>query len=215
MFHKSTRYRSFYLAVAAGLAAAMATLLISPAQAVLWGSNIFFALYLALSLTMFPRASAEFLQKHADQEDAPPWIIFVVTVAVIAASVVSLFQLVASDSAGALELTATAVSVPLGWLTVHCMAAHHYAFEYYADPAASEKPKGKRQVAGGLEFPLKQQPDGMGFLYFAYVIGMTAQVADVNVSSREMQRLVLMHGIFSFFFNTVIVAATVNVVVSL
>ncbi|HTM76017.1 MAG TPA: DUF1345 domain-containing protein, partial [Devosia sp.] len=33
--------------------------------------------------------------------------------------------------------------------------------------------------------------------------------------SREMQRLVLLHGIFSFFFNTVIVAAMVNIVVSL
>ena len=40
---------------------------------------------------------------------------------------------------------------------------------------------------------------------------MTAQVADVHVTSNEMQRMVLMHGIFSFFFNTVIVAATVNV----
>lgn len=201
--------------MAAGVLVALATLLITPAQAVLWGSSTFFSLYLILSLTTFPRASAEFLQKHAEQEDAPPLIIFVVTVAVIAASVVSLFQLVASKDAGALELTATAVSVPLGWLTVHCMAAHHYAFEYYADPAASDKGKGKRGVAGGLEFPLSKQPDGLGFLYFAYVIGMTAQVADVNVTSREMQRLVLLHGIFSFFFNTVIVAATVNIVVSL
>src|SRR5690606_3398666 len=66
VFHKSARYRSFYLAVAAGVAAALITLLIAPAQAVLWGSNICFALYLALSLTMFPRASVEFLQKHAD-----------------------------------------------------------------------------------------------------------------------------------------------------
>ena len=212
MLRKSARYRSFYLAVAAGTVVALATWLIAPAQAVLWGSNTFFALYLALNLTSFPRASAEFLQRHADQEDAPPWAIFIVTIAVIAASLVSLFQLVASDRAGALQLTATAISVALGWLTVHCMAAHHYAYEYYA---AGKDGKGKRGLTGGLDFPSGKQPDGMGFLYFAYVIGMTAQVADVSITSREMQRLVLLHGIFSFFFNTVIVAATVNIVVSL
>jgi uncharacterized membrane protein len=44
---------------------------------------------------------------------------------------------------------------------------------------------------------------------------MTAQVADVAVTSAAMRRLVTMHGVFAFFFNTVIVAATVNVVVAI
>lgn len=203
-----SRHSSFYIAAAAGVVVALGTALLTPAQALLWGSNSFFALYLALGLSRFARADAAFLRRNADGEDAPPWALVIVTVAVIVASLVSLFQMVASDDAGALQLAATMISVPLGWLTVHAMAAHHYAYEYYA--GAPDRAGRK----GGLDFPLDTAPDGMAFLYFSYVIGMTAQVADVNVSSRTMQKLVLLHGIFSFFFNTVIVAAAVNVVVS-
>jgi uncharacterized membrane protein len=43
----------------------------------------------------------------------------------------------------------------------------------------------------------------------------TAQVSDVEVTSNGMRRLVLLHGIFAFLFNTVIIAVAVNIVVSL
>jgi uncharacterized membrane protein len=43
---------------------------------------------------------------------------------------------------------------------------------------------------------------------------MTCQVSDVDVTSREMRRLVLLHGILSFGFNTVILALTINTVSS-
>lgn len=206
---RSSRHSSFYLAAAAGGLVCLATALASPGQALLWGSICFFAVYLVLSVVRFSGASAAFLQRHADSEDAPAWLLFVVTLAVVCASMVSLFQLMAGENAGSLQLVATMISVPLGWLTVHAMAAHHYAYEYYSGVSRGDGD------GGGLAFPAKEQPDGLAFLYFAYVIGMTAQVADVNVTARHMQKLVLLHGIFSFFFNTVIVAAAVNVVVSL
>jgi uncharacterized membrane protein len=44
---------------------------------------------------------------------------------------------------------------------------------------------------------------------------MTCQVSDVQVTSCEMRRLVLLHGILSFGFNTVILALTINTVSSL
>jgi uncharacterized membrane protein len=47
------------------------------------------------------------------------------------------------------------------------------------------------------------------------VIGMTAQTADVNITKTNMRKLTLIHAIASFFFNTVLVAAAVNVAVSL
>jgi uncharacterized membrane protein len=193
----------------AGAAIALATSLFHPAQALLWGSNSFFIAYLILSLSGFARASNDFLKSHAADEDAPAWVIFVVTLAVIVAAFVSLFTLVAARDGSAVQLVATMISVPLGWLTVHAMAAHHYSYAYYSARHAHN------EHSGGLDFPTGDAPDGLSFLYFAYVIGMTAQVADVSVTSRRMQRLVLMHGIFSFFYNTVIVAASVNIVVSL
>lgn len=44
---------------------------------------------------------------------------------------------------------------------------------------------------------------------------MTAQTADTNISTTHMRCVVLVHSILSFFFNTVIVAAAVNLAVSL
>jgi uncharacterized membrane protein len=90
----------------------------------------------------------------------------------------------------------------------------HYAFEYYQGRETSAK--GHRgEIVGGLEFPGGEEPDGTAFLYFSYVIGMTAQTSDTSVTSNAMRRIVVIHSIFSFFFNTVIVAAAVNIVVSL
>jgi uncharacterized membrane protein len=58
-------------------------------------------------------------------------------------------------------------------------------------------------------------PDYLDFAYFSFVIGMTFQVSDIEISSRAIRRLVLVHGLLSFLFNTVIVALTINVIVDL
>jgi uncharacterized membrane protein len=68
---------------------------------------------------------------------------------------------------------------------------------------------------GGLDFPGDDEPSGHDFLYYALVIGMTAQTADVNITRTSMRKLTLLHAVVSFFFNTVLVAAAVNVAVSL
>jgi len=57
-----------------------------------------------------------------------------------------------------------------------------------------------RQPVGGLDFPGGKEPNGVAFVYFAYVIGMTAQTSDTGVTSNNMRRLVLTQGVFSFFF---------------
>jgi uncharacterized membrane protein len=44
---------------------------------------------------------------------------------------------------------------------------------------------------------------------------MTAQTSDVAVTKTRMRKLNLLHSVVSFFFNTVLVAAAVNVAVSL
>ena len=83
--------------------------------------------------------------------------------------------------------------------------AHKY---YDDDPNSADK------NAGGLNFPEDDLPDNRDFAYFSFVIGMTSQVSDVDVTSREMRRLVLLHEILSFGFNIVILALTINTVSS-
>lgn len=207
----------FFAAAAAGAVGLAAALLFAPAFTAEIAANAFFAVYLVLAFRQLPTLTVEMLEKRADAEDPPLGVILLVTMFVVVVAVASLFLLINSEQPDPWRLALALLSVVLGWLMVHTMAAHHYAHEYYRPERQEEQPKvrGKRQPTGGLDFPAGRKPDGVAFLYFAYVIGMTAQVADVPVTSTLMRRLVLVQSVFAFFFNTVIVAAAVNVAVSL
>jgi uncharacterized membrane protein len=100
------------------------------------------------------------------------------------------------------------LTVFLSWTTLHVIYAVHYAHIYY-DPA--ERQDGVR-VRGGLEFPGTKEPDYWDFVYFSFVIGMTCQVSDVQITARHLRHLATAQGIISFFYNTVVVALAVNVV---
>ena len=99
-------------------------------------------------------------------------------------------------------------AAPLGWATLHVVAAFHYANLYYGD---AEDPAWEPP----LQFPGKAEPVTTDFLYYAFVIGMAAQTADVCTTTAKLRRATLAHGMVSFLFNTVLVAMTVNAVMSL
>ncbi|MEW6728441.1 MAG: DUF1345 domain-containing protein [Pseudomonadota bacterium] len=88
------------------------------------------------------------------------------------------------------------------WLLIQTVFALRYARNYY------------RTTAGGLIFPGQSAPDYLDFAYFAAVIGMTAQVADVGIATSAMRRLVLLHGLVAFAFNLLVLALTLNLVAS-
>ena len=109
-----------------------------------------------------------------------------------------------------IHLLLALVTVVLSWLLMHAVFGLRYAHNFYGDSDTDA-----RKHAGGLNFPRERWPDYRDFAYFSYVIGMTCQVSDVQVTSRKMRRLVLLHGILAFGFNTVILALTINTVSSL
>lgn len=182
------------------------------------GANAFFLTYIAVVLWQMPLLSADYLSRHARATDQPVAIIFLVTLVVVGVATVSLFQLInGKEDASAAALTFALASVPLGWFTLHAMAALHYAHIYWMDDekAGTDGRGEKKSPVGGLDFPGTRRPRGWDFLYFATVVGMTAQTADTAITTTQMRRIALMHSIVSFFFNTVIVAAAVNLAVSL
>lgn len=103
------------------------------------------------------------------------------------------------------------VTIIGSWLLVHTIFAIHYAHEYYQDDLSTPV----LDDMGGLEFPQETQPDYWDFLYYSFVVGMTSQVSDVQVTSRTMRRLTLIHGVLSFFFNTAILAMSINIIAGL
>lgn len=195
------RHFPFYVATAASIGAyAVARMAGLPAGVAL-AANVFFVSYLAFALHALARF--EPAQLAEDDEDLPVALIFLITLAAAGTSLAALFVMVnASDRPAPFTLLATLAAVPLGWLTVHIMAATHYAHLYWTG-------------ARGLAFPETDRPAGIDFIYFALTIGMTAQTSDVAVTTPRMRRLVTLHGVVSFFFNTVILAAIVNAAVSI
>lgn len=175
--------------------------------------NLFFVVYLGFMVVVVPLKTPEFLRKHAAEEDAPAAVLLLVMIGAVGVSAATLFIALASGHESPVPLILAVASVVLGWLAIHTMWAMHYAYEYY--DVAEAGSDGRPDPEGGLNFPGGEDPDGTAFLYFAYVIGMTAQTSDTEITSNAMRRLATVHGIFSFFFNTVLVAAAVNIVVSL
>ena len=171
--------------------------------------DIFFLVYLVLILHLTVVTSPDRLRERARTEDEGIIIISLLTLVAVGLSLFSILILLnKGDGPQSGELLLALVSVPLGWLTLHAMAAQHYANLYYGQKAEDG---GDRK---GLDFPGDTDPETWDFLYFSFVIGMTAQTSDVEISSSRMRRTVLAQSIASFFFNTVLVAIAVNAAVA-
>jgi uncharacterized membrane protein len=205
------RYRSFIVAGGVALVVLPFVVIYEPSVTVELPAILFFTVYLALSFLRLRRLTPAYLKQHADVADAPAFVILGVTVLAIVAAIGALFLTLNRDQrAGSVELALAVAAVVLGWLTIHTMAAMHYAHVYWRPSRVAEN--GRR---GGLDFPGTADPCGHDFLYFSLVIGMTAQTSDVVITSTAMRKLNLVHATVSYFFNTVLVAAAVNAAVSL
>ncbi|MGN6640964.1 MAG: DUF1345 domain-containing protein [Mucilaginibacter sp.] len=94
------------------------------------------------------------------------------------------------------------------WWLVHTIFTTRYAHLYYDE----FRDDGTPRKGGGLQFPDETEPDYLDFVYFSFVIGMTFQVSDIEITSRHIRRLAWVHGLISFVFNTAIVALSINVI---
>lgn len=102
-----------------------------------------------------------------------------------------------------LHLGLSIVAILCSWFLLHITFAQHYAALYY-------RRNGTLSPTGGLQFVEQENPTYWDFLYFAFILGATAQTADTFISSRPMRRLALGHCLISFWFFVGIIAMTVN-----
>jgi uncharacterized membrane protein len=99
-------------------------------------------------------------------------------------------------------------AVGISWWLVHTVFSLRYAHLFYD----TDTDDGGTRKGGGLDFPDTKNPDFLDFIYFGFVVGMTFQVSDVQITDRTIRRLCLLHGLISFAFNTAIVALSINVI---
>lgn len=212
---KLPRHGAFYFALGVGVVVFFLTLWLAPTYSVVAGSITMFVIYLTLIGALMPVLTADMLRSRAEDADTPSGVIFLVVIGVVAFCSGTLFMALNGKHGPAAEqVILSIVSVLLGWFVIQTMAAMHYAFEYYQSEITGQGGSFGDGPRGGLDFPEGDSPDGVAFIYFAYVIGTAFAVSDIRVTSRKMRKFVLIHSTFAYFFNTLIVAATVNVAVA-
>ncbi|MEX8549255.1 MAG: DUF1345 domain-containing protein [Mucilaginibacter sp.] len=151
------------------------------------------------------------VRRVASLEDSSVTFIFLFIIGSALASLFAVVLLLQSLKGLSKEQTITHVllsiaSVAVSWWLTHTVFTMRYAHIFYST---------KNEEGGygyGLEFPKEPCPDFMDFVYFSFVIGMTFQVSDVEISSRRIRRLAWLQGILSFVFNTAIVALSINII---
>jgi uncharacterized membrane protein len=176
------------------------------------GWNVGAFLYLVLAARMMFWTTREKMRARAiAQDDGKFFVLGMVIIAAIMSVGAIVAELgVVKDMHGMLRyehIVLAVLTILSSWTFTQVMFALHYAHEFYV---AKE-----RGNPGGLEFPNATAPDYGDFLYFACVIGTSGQTADVSFTSRAMRRTGLLHCVLAFFFNTTLVALTINIASSL
>ncbi len=170
---------------------------------------------ITLSWITFYTFDPQDIRRLAKVQDESRIAVFLLVLVAIISSLLAIIILLTSKAHSGLmhkEIKAAIYisGVICSWFLLHTMFTLRYAHRYYAND--KETPD---ERAGGLSFPEEEHPDYVDFAYFSFVIGMTFQVSDVTIGSRHIRRIVLVHALLSFMFNTVIVALTINALLDL
>ncbi|MDF7812845.1 DUF1345 domain-containing protein [Hymenobacter sp. YC55] len=203
-----------WLRLSLGLVPAAAAFVLSPVS---WHSmtrlitawDAFSLTNLGLAWSIIASAEVNHIRRIVAREDPGRHLVFVLVLVAASSSLLAVIYLLSSvhvitkGYTQYLHVGLAIVGVMLSWLLVHTMFTLRYAHIFYGEGA------GKRE--GGLQFPGEEkEPDYFDFAYFSFVVGMTAQTADISITSQKLRRLALLHGLLSFGFNTVVVALSIS-----
>lgn len=170
------------------------------------GWDAFAALYLILAYLVMLRCDVNHIRRSAVLQDDGRFLILLLTAFGALASLAAIVFELGAAKGSKDGLILAIVTIALSWALVHTAFALHYAHDFY---------RGKKP--GGLQFPsgeAREDADYWDFVYFSFVIGMTAQVSDVGITDRIIRRTATVHGIVAFVFNTALLALMVNIAAS-
>ncbi len=160
------------------------------------------------------RNNATHTARRAAQADPGRNVVLVVVIASILAGLAAAIVIlgkgpnVPANDRG-LALAFGVLAVVLGWVLIHTSFIFRYAHLFYYD--SDQDGTAQR----GLTFPGTNEPDDYDFAYFSFVIGMTFQVSDVQITDPGVRSVALVHAVLSFAYNTAILALGVNLASSL
>ena len=167
---------------------------------------ISFALsYTGISWIILLQRNIDQIKKTAVQDDGSDLFVFIMILVASFGSMFTVLLLMVSNNYDnkALFLVLSVSGMLISWFMIHTLFTFHYAHLYYNE---------HQKASLGLDFPGDEKPDYIDFAYFSFVIGCTFQVSDVEITSRHLRRIVLLHGLLSFALNTFVVALTINLI---
>ncbi len=208
------RYPNFigFAAITCILAVVLAPL-IGPARSLLVGFDAGTLVFLAVTIRKAIRATPATMRDRAASIEPDAYIVnsiaFVIVGVVMTAVGIELTS--GTKHAGGIPLAVGTLA--LAWLFANTLFTLHYAHVWYLKTKANARTGVKAGDTGGLMFPgTDATPDYWDFAYFAFVLGMTFQVSDVQITNTRIRRLALIHGLIAFAFNIAVVALSVSLV---
>ncbi len=178
-------------------------------SSIVW--DVFALSYCTICGIVFFTRSCSQIRQHAKEDDGSRLFVYLLILLSSFASMSTVFLLfIKTETKETSIFIVTIVGILLSWMMVHISFTFHYAHLFYTDD--NDNPN---THAGGLNFPNEKKPDYIDFAYFSFIIGMTFQVSDVEITSRRLRRLVLLHSLLAFGLNTFVVALTINLIAGL
>jgi uncharacterized membrane protein len=175
----------------------------------------FGVLYLLESLFTIIRIPSNQIMSRAKDEDLGVWMQFVVLIITCSTALIAIIFWNSDNNIhfskhSVIHEVFFILSIIFAWMVLHLSFTFRYAHLYYGDENGNYA-----KHARGLDFPGDEHPDYFDFAYYSFTIGMTFQVSDVVIKSKGLRRLTLAHSLLAFFFNTILIAITINEIINL
>ena len=194
--------------------------------------NIGVWVYLISVFFMMYHATQDLVSHNANREDEGTALMIILVLITAVVSVVAIVEElgVSQDAKGWLmgfHVGLTFTTIITAWLFIHTMFALHYTHTYYLALQKDKKRTGSHNPPPDdlknndnhhntktsdktLDFPHEDQPNYWDFLYFAYIIGTSAQTADVSFTSQKIRQLGTVHCVLAFFYNVAVLSLMIN-----
>lgn len=174
------------------------------------GWDVFSVCMIVMTWVTFFITTAKQIRIQSKVQDPNRSIVFILILISTLASFLTVILLIVSkkgDPTGfSWHLPIAVAGMLFSWILIHTGFTLRYAHIFYGDHKTEPNTH-----AGGLDFPGDTLPDYLDFAYFSFVLGMTFQVSDVQITSKRFRRLALLHGLISFSFDTTMIALTINI----
>jgi len=167
-------------------------------------------LIIELWVTFFVVNSTQIRNQSKIQDPSRPVIFLIVLISTLASFLAVVLLLLTKErfkDTETFHLVIAIAGMILSWLLIHSTFTTRYAHIFYDDSVGTPDVH-----AEGLIFPGDDRPEYLDFAYFSFVLGMTFQVSDVQITSKRIRRLALLHGLLSFGYNTIMIALTINLI---